>query len=90
MKDKQLEARFRSHFTEQVLALNKKRFSATTADMTAADDDVPVDALGSQIQLVKNSDGTPILPPRIVDNIPVNSKVVKMTLRLYLNAHYCK
>ncbi|KAF9497281.1 hypothetical protein BDN71DRAFT_1445029 [Pleurotus eryngii] len=75
------------HFTQQVVALNKKRFGKAD-DPTAVDNDIPVDALDSQIQLSKNADGTPILPSRFISNVPVHSKIVKQTLRLFLNAHY--
>ncbi|KAF9499290.1 hypothetical protein BDN71DRAFT_1428304 [Pleurotus eryngii] len=42
------------HFTQQVVALNKKRFGKAD-DPTAVDNDIPVDALDSQIQLSKNA-----------------------------------
>ncbi|KAF9491331.1 hypothetical protein BDN71DRAFT_1510503 [Pleurotus eryngii] len=87
IKDKRLEDQVWYHFTQQVVALNKKRFGKAD-DPTAVDNDIPVDALDSQIQLSKNADGTPILPSRFVANVPVHSKIVKQTLRLFLNAHY--
>ncbi|KAF9493999.1 hypothetical protein BDN71DRAFT_1449466, partial [Pleurotus eryngii] len=87
IKDKQLEDQVWYHFTQQVVALNKKRFGKAD-DPTAVDNNIPVDALDSQIQLSKNADGTPILPSRFVGNVPVHSKIVKQTLRLFLNAHY--
>ncbi|KAF9499015.1 hypothetical protein BDN71DRAFT_1526492 [Pleurotus eryngii] len=43
------------HFTQQVVALNKKRFGKAD-DPTAVDNDIPVDDLDSQIQLSKNAD----------------------------------
>ncbi|KAF9496957.1 hypothetical protein BDN71DRAFT_1505195 [Pleurotus eryngii] len=52
------------HFTQQVVALNKKRFGKAD-DPTAVDNDIPVDTLDSQIQLSKNADGTPILSTTI-------------------------
>ncbi|KAF9491176.1 hypothetical protein BDN71DRAFT_1510631 [Pleurotus eryngii] len=87
IKDKQLKNQVWYHFTQQVVALNKKRFGKAD-DPTAVDNDIPVDALDSQIQLSKNADGTPILPSRFVGNVPVHSKIVKQTLQLFLNAHY--
>ncbi|KAF9492748.1 hypothetical protein BDN71DRAFT_1497362 [Pleurotus eryngii] len=87
IKDKRLEDQVWYHFTQQVVALNKKRFGKAD-DPTAVDNDIPVDALDSQIQLSKNADGTPILPSRFIGNAPVHSKIVKQTLRLFLNAHY--
>ncbi|KAF9489831.1 hypothetical protein BDN71DRAFT_1525987 [Pleurotus eryngii] len=87
IKDKRLEDQVWYHFTQQVVALNKKRFGKVD-DPTAVDNDIPVDALDSQIQLSKNADGTLILPSRFVSNVPVHSKIVKQALRLFLNAHY--
>ncbi|KAF9494653.1 hypothetical protein BDN71DRAFT_1563463 [Pleurotus eryngii] len=87
IKDKRLEDQVWYHFTQQVVVLNKKRFGKAD-DSTAVDNDIPVDALDSQIQLSKNADGTPILPSCFVSNVPVHSKIVKQTLRLFLNAHY--
>ncbi|KAF9490092.1 hypothetical protein BDN71DRAFT_1434932 [Pleurotus eryngii] len=87
IKDKRLEDQVWYHFTQQVVALNKKRFGGA-GDPTAGDNDIPVDVLDSQIQLSKNADGTPILPSRFVGNVPVHSKIVKQTLQLFLNAHY--
>ncbi|KAF9489503.1 hypothetical protein BDN71DRAFT_1528241 [Pleurotus eryngii] len=87
IKDKRLEDQVWYHFTQQVVALNKKRFGKAD-DPTAVDNDIPVDALDSQIQLSKNADSTPILPSRFIGNVPVHSKIVKQTLRLFLNAHY--
>ncbi|KAF9497856.1 hypothetical protein BDN71DRAFT_1444288 [Pleurotus eryngii] len=79
IKDKRLEDQVWYHFTQQVVALNKKRFGKAD-DPTAVDNDIPVDALDSQIQLSKNANGTPILPSRFVANVPVHSKIVKQTL----------
>ncbi|KAF9491257.1 hypothetical protein BDN71DRAFT_1453153, partial [Pleurotus eryngii] len=87
IKDKRLEDQVWYHFTQQVVALNKKRFGKAD-DPTAVDNNIPVDVLDSQIQLSKNADSTPILPSRFVGNVPVHSKIVKQTLRLFLNAHY--
>ncbi|KAF9487689.1 hypothetical protein BDN71DRAFT_1436650 [Pleurotus eryngii] len=87
IKDKRLEDQVWYHFTQQVVALNKKRFGKAD-DPTAVDNNILVDALDSQIQLSKNADGTPILPSCFVANVPVHSKIVKQTLRLFLNAHY--
>ncbi|KAF9487328.1 hypothetical protein BDN71DRAFT_1458636 [Pleurotus eryngii] len=87
IKDKRLEDQVWYHFTQQVVALNKKRFGKAD-DPTAVDNNILVDTLDSQIQLSKNADGTPILPSRFVGNVPVHSKIVKQTLRLFLNAHY--
>ncbi|KAF9489116.1 hypothetical protein BDN71DRAFT_1456530 [Pleurotus eryngii] len=79
IKDKRLEDQVWYHFTQQVVALNKKRFGKAD-DPTALDNDIPVDALDSQIQLSKNADGTPILPSRFVANVPVHSKIVPWTV----------
>ncbi|KAF9490988.1 hypothetical protein BDN71DRAFT_1434305 [Pleurotus eryngii] len=87
IKDKQLEDQVWYHFTQQVVVLNKKRFGKAD-DPTTVDNDIPVDALDSQIQLSKNADSTLILPLCFVGNVPVHSKIVKQTLRLFLNAHY--
>ncbi|KAF9497903.1 hypothetical protein BDN71DRAFT_1504323 [Pleurotus eryngii] len=87
IKDKRLEDQVWYHFTQQVVALNKKRFGKADAP-TAVDKDIPVDTLDSQIQLSKNANGTPILPSCFVGNVPVHSKIVKQTLQLFLNAHY--
>ncbi|KAF9490842.1 hypothetical protein BDN71DRAFT_1453824, partial [Pleurotus eryngii] len=87
IKDKQLEDQVWYHFTQQVVALNKKRFGKAD-DPTTVDNDIPVDVLDSQIQLFKNADDTPILPSCFGGNVPVHSKIVKQTLRLFLNAHY--
>ncbi|KAF9488823.1 hypothetical protein BDN71DRAFT_1456880 [Pleurotus eryngii] len=75
------------HFTQQVVALNKKRFGKADGP-TAVDNNIPVNVLDSQIQLSKNAEGTLILPSCFVGNVPVHSKIVKQTLRLFLNAHY--
>ncbi|KAF9489283.1 hypothetical protein BDN71DRAFT_1456380, partial [Pleurotus eryngii] len=87
IKDKRLEDQVWYHFTQQVVVLNKKRFGKAD-DPTVVDSDTCVDVLDSQIQLSKNADGTLILPLRIVSNVPVHSKIVKQTLRLFLKAHY--
>ncbi|KAF9491577.1 hypothetical protein BDN71DRAFT_1433879 [Pleurotus eryngii] len=54
IKDKRLEDQVWYHFTQQVVMLNKKSFGKAD-DPTAVDNDIPVDALDSQIQLSKNA-----------------------------------
>ncbi|KAF9488744.1 hypothetical protein BDN71DRAFT_1512782 [Pleurotus eryngii] len=46
IKDKQLEDQVWYHFTQQVMALNKKRF-VKADDPTARDNDIPIDILDS-------------------------------------------